>query len=96
MFLEIVLLVVVTILRIVFLVILVVFVVLVVLIILIVVAVVEFVVVVIVLGHFKFLLVVISYTSSMSNLHRKYPKTFWDFSTIFYLLFFRSWNIISL
>lgn len=86
--LEIVLLVVVTVLAVVFLIVLVIFVVLVILVVS-VCAVVEFVVVVvIVLRHFKFLLVVISYTSSMSFYYIKYTKTFLGLWYYFLLHFF--------
>ena len=60
-------------------------------------AVVEFVVVVvIVLRHFKFLLVVNSYTSSMSFYYIKYTKTFLGLWYYFLLQFFKSWIIIRM
>ncbi len=92
--LEVVLLVVVTVLVVVLLIVLVIFVVLVVVSVC---AVVEFVVVVvIVLRHFKFLLVVNSYTSSMSFYYIKYTKTFIGLWYYFLLQFFKSWIIIRM
>ena len=93
--LEVVLLVVVTVLVVVVL--LIVLVIFVVLVVVSVCAVVEFVVVVvIVLRHFKFLLVVNSYTSSMSFYYIKYTKTFLGLWYYFLLQFFKSLIIIRM
>lgn len=79
------------------LVVLVIFVVLIILIVISVCAVVEFVVVVvIVLRHCKFLLVVFSYTSSMSWSYINYTKTFLGLWYYFLLHFSQECNIIRM